>query len=119
MKLRTSILIVVAVLVVAALACGGSGGGGSSSPAKVCVAQTFSGSGDDVVELPGNVAGCSKAKLTHNGSRNFIVRPYRGDQGGVTLVNEIGPYEGTVKWDSRATSLEIDADGAWTVAVMK
>ena len=117
--MRRHILIVLAVLVVASLACGGSGSSGSSAPAAACTPQTFTGSGDDVVEMPSSLGGCSKVKLTHKGERNFIVRPYHGDQGGITLCNEIGAYEGTAKWDQKATSLEIDADGAWTIVVMK
>lgn len=116
--MRRRVLLVIAVLALAALACGGSGGGKSSSPA-VCIERTYKGTGDDVVDVADNQEGCSKAKLTHNGQRNFIVRMYRGSTAGVTLANEIGPYEGTAKWDGRTTSLEIDADGAWTIAVMK
>lgn len=123
--MKRYILAVVAVLVLAGIACGSSESSGTSPtrtplPRAECVEQEFSGSGDSVVELPGNVAGCTKAHLTHSGSRNFIVVPYDANNERISsLANEIGPYNGSVKWDARAASLEVKADGAWTIAVQK
>lgn len=119
-------LVVLAVLTLAALACGSSGQSGGTKatstpkPRAQCVPQTFNGRGDSVVELPDTLAGCTKVKLTHTGKANFIVVPYDvNNERKMGLCNEIGAYEGTVKWDARAASLEVTADGAWTIAVQK
>jgi hypothetical protein len=58
--------------------------------------------------------------LTHNGRHNFIVWTYdASDNRRSLLVNKIGVYKGTSKWDRRAASLEIKADGAWIISVGK
>ena len=120
MKARQYVLLAIAVFVLAALACGGSSPreAGPTATKAPCAAQTFNGTGDEVLELPDSVRGCTKATLTHMGKSNFIVTPYDADNDmRMLLVNEIGDYDGTVKWDQRATSLEIKADGAWSIRV--
>ena len=121
MKTRHAILLAVAVLTLAALACGGSSSSpreaGPTSTRATCRAQTFSGRGDEVLELPDSVRGCTKAKIAHDGTANIIVWSYgTGNEQRELLVNDIGHYEGTVKWDQQASSLEIKADGAWSIA---
>jgi hypothetical protein len=83
----------------------------------------YEGSGDSVIDIelpdPDLVAA---ATIGHSGERNFAI--WELDEGLVQLdlaVNTIGSYEGTVllnKDPSALTnSLEITADGAWTVEV--
>jgi len=107
------ILVVISVLVLSSLACGASG----SVPKVECKPQTFTGKGDSVINV-GQVAGCTNAALTHNGTDNFIVVPYDASNSRrSSLVNEIGRYSGTVKWDAKADTLEIKADGSWSISV--
>jgi hypothetical protein len=51
-----------------------------------------------------------RATFIHDGERNFQVREFLGRG----IVNEIGPYEGTVRV-GELFGLEINADGSWTV----
>jgi len=81
----------------------------------------LSGAGDDIVELdiPGDEPAI--AHITHDGSSNFQVTGYttEGERAG-SLVNEIGPYEGTRPVnlrDSEVKELDITADGSWTVVI--
>ena len=68
--------------------------------------------------LPASLAGCTKATLSHNGKSNFIIATFDVDNERlVGLANEIGAYEGTVKWNAKIASLEVKADGAWSIAV--
>lgn len=121
-RCRYAVLIVVAVLALAALACGGSGSSSRSPTATPSLSPvTYRGNGDDVVDVSAITGKAyTKAKLTHRGERNFIVRPSKADGAEmVTLVNEIGVYDGTVTWDRRAASLAVRADGAWTITVSR
>jgi hypothetical protein len=89
-----------------------------TGPTAAHADTTFRGSGDDVIRIhatknPGLI------RLTHRGDANFIVHTVNAK--GKTeelLVNEIGPYDGTVlfnAYNSKGTiGLEIKADGAWT-----
>jgi hypothetical protein len=84
--------------------------------------RTYRGDGDQVLRIrttkaPGLIA------LTHNGEANFIVWTVTpAGKKDSLLVNEIGPYKGTVLYNDRAgkgvAALEIKADGPWT-AVFK
>ena len=120
-------VIVVVLAVLALAACGGSPGSGSSSsaPTKPAAARLatmhYSGTGDDVIDVSGITGKAyTKATLTHDGKRNFIVRPLLPDGSDMmSLVNEIGEYQGTVKWDKRAATLTVRADGAWKITVMQ
>lgn len=82
------------------------------------VARTYEGTGDAVIGFPVDfedpmpVTEFSRVTLTHEGGSNFIVRGMLG--GG--LVNDIGPYDGTVRLPADGLfGLEISADGPWTV----
>jgi hypothetical protein len=98
-----------------------------ATPTAAQADSRFHGKGDDVVRIhttktPGLL------RLTHRGESNFIVHTV-GPRGktGELLVNEIGPYDGTVLYNdygansygTRGTSgLAIRADGAWTATFM-
>lgn len=77
--------------------------------------QEFSGSGQKVEEVQIDVL--STLAFSHNGSRNFAIWAYgEGDQKEL-LVNTIGAYQG-VRWlEPGAYSIEIEADGDWTMTV--
>lgn len=73
--------------------------------------KTISGTGDTVFRYTGEGGA---AKITHNGSSNFAV--LQDGTGGDLLINEIGVYEGTVRFPG-GSLYEIKADGAWTIDV--
>ncbi|RCG32712.1 hypothetical protein DQ384_04325 [Sphaerisporangium album] len=78
----------------------------------------YSGEGDEVVRIrttkqPGLI------QFTHDGEANFIVYTIKPNgRKDDLLVNEIGPYGGTVLYNAYASNgtagLAITADGAWT-----
>ena len=69
----------------------------------------LSGTGDSVVIL---ADGNTRAKITHDGESNFAVKSFGGDRPDL-LVNEIGPYSGTVVIEPGV--IQVNADGAWTI----
>lgn len=82
------------------------------SDAPAAEAGSSAGSGDAVVRVDGGGRGA----FTHDGSANFIVEAYEdfGSFDGMPIVNEIGPYDGTVRVPSGTQVLVIQADGNWT-----
>ena len=71
-----------------------------------------------MVKLPKAAKRGTRVTLTHDGESNFIVRPLKtSGKAGMSVVNEIGTYQGTRLLPSGTKYLEIDADGAWTVKV--
>lgn len=85
-------------------------------PEPTVESQVFEGSGDKILQFD---SGPFTVKLTHSGSRNFIVRALEPDlEESDLLVNEIGPYEGTVlaPYDEYG-GLKIEGDGSWTAEV--
>jgi len=105
----------IALILLTLAAC--SSPGPTAAPATRLEPITLSGTGDDVIEIA-QYSAYSKAKLTHTGERNFIVRPLNADgTDRRSLVNEIGAYEGTVPWDKAGHSLSIRADGDWTITL--
>jgi hypothetical protein len=93
-----------------------------TTPAAAHADTTYRGTGDDVVRIhttkkPGLI------HFTHDGESNFIVHTVdpRGKTGEY-LVNEIGPYNGTVLYNDYGTKgtsgLEIKADGTWTATFL-
>lgn len=59
----------------------------------------------------------SIAHFSHDGSRNFAVVTYQGDDRDL-LINEIGAYRGSRPLiGDKPVVLDIDADGAWTVDI--
>lgn len=79
-----------------------------------------SGSGDSVISLPEGVTGGIVA-AEHSGSGNFsiAVLDESNQSTGELLVNTIGSYSGDSAWGisamSEGTSLEISADGDWSL----
>jgi hypothetical protein len=73
---------------------------------------SITGAGDDVVLYFGKAA---PATITHDGSSNFAVWLY-GDSTEL-VVNEIGPYTGTVRWIAGPSVVAVTADGNWGVTV--
>ena len=70
------------------------------------------GHGDDVLIYRGNAGA---ATLTHDGSSNFAVWTY-GDQTNL-VVNQIGAYNGTVRWTKGPEIVTVTADGNWSIAL--
>lgn len=83
---------------------------------------THTGTGDNLVSLPaGATVGIVTA--THDGARNFIINALDATNGstGDLLVNTIGAYSGTSAFGfnamSDATTLEVNADGNWSIVI--
>ncbi|TQL47156.1 TM2 domain-containing protein [Homoserinimonas aerilata] len=83
---------------------------------------TQSGAGDNLVTLPeGATIGIVTA--THDGARNFIINVLDAANGptGDLLINTIGPYSGVTAFGfntlSEGTTLEINADGNWSITI--
>jgi hypothetical protein len=85
-----------------------------ASAAKSFAAGQMAGHGDDVVLYTGPT---KPAAITHNGTSNFVVQsiPTTGGSSDL-LVNEIGPYSGTVRFPGSAI-VEINADGDWSITI--
>ena len=83
------------------------------SPISAAPAMVPSGAGD-VVFLYSGKAG--KLTVTHDGSSNFTVSEETGEafHDGL-LINEIGPYSGTVPLSSGPSVIVVGADGNWTL----
>ena len=86
--------------------------------AQTVLASSYQGTGDSVILFPidgdnvQHVDVFDRFHATHDGERNFIVRNFLGRG----LINEIGPYDGTVRLPSEGIfGLEISADGNWTI----
>lgn len=81
-----------------------------------------SGSGDNLIVLPAGVD-AAIVTATHSGSSNFVlsVLDQNNQSTGDLLVNEIGAYSGSTVYGFNSfgtpTTLQIMADGAWTVTV--
>lgn len=84
-----------------------------SSAKNTVVPGKIAGSGDEVILLRGELP--DTAIITHSGESNFLVTAY-GRLGSNVLVNEIGPYSGTVVLVD-ANVLEIQAIGDWSVDI--
>ena len=74
--------------------------------------NAVTGVGDDVVLYLGDAGA---ATISHDGSRNFAIWLY-GDSTDL-VVNEIGPYNGTVRWIAGPSVVAVTADGNWSVTV--
>lgn len=72
------------------------------------------GRGDDVILLADFAESGGAADLTHDGDSNFSVIA-SGATGRDLLVNEIGPYAGTVRVSAGLFAWDITANGNWTV----
>jgi hypothetical protein len=70
----------------------------------------ITGFGDDVFYYTGEIA---SAAFTHDGSSNIAVKTHGSDSD--LLINEIGPYKGTVVW--RPGLYSVTADGNWSATI--
>jgi len=83
---------------------------------------TEAGSGDNLITLPEGVK-AAMVTATHDGDLNFVVNALNADNEttGDLLVNTIGSYSGVTVYGfnafSDATSLQIMADGNWTITI--
>lgn len=77
--------------------------------------QQFVGSGKQVQDIV--IPVLSRITLSHNGARNFAIFAYGPNDSKELLVNVIGPYQGVRYLAPGSYSLDIDADGSWSVAV--
>ncbi len=78
---------------------------------------TLKGTGQTATEEFIPPAPVSVATFAHSGQRNFVVWIYQGGKKDL-LVNAIGRYAGTrLIWGQEPATLDIDADGAWTVEI--
>lgn len=80
--------------------------------------RTVTGSGASVVPVPaGSTAGIIAA--SHAGSSNFALWAMDSSNNQLDLlVNEIGPYAGTVPWgfrDDSVANVQVEADGNWSL----
>lgn len=79
--------------------------------------RTYSGIGDQVIELKKTLRSNTVLNISNNGDSNFIVWTY--DKNGKKLdlkVNEIGSYSGQKFLGSRVKYISIQSDGEWTIA---
>lgn len=109
---------------------GTSGGNNGTSdktqlPSNPMVPLIYDGAGDKVVNGIKLPKGNYYTKLTHDGSRNFIVRFYygNGQYEYISLANKIGVYTGYSLLDDilgeavTEGTLDIKADGNWTITI--
>ena len=77
-------------------------------------AKRGSGAGDVVFRLPKPTKGLTRMRFTHDGESNFIVRPIsKQGEDGISMINEIGPYRGTVRVPPGTKYIWVKADGTW------
>ncbi|MHA6668975.1 hypothetical protein ACX3O0_08905 [Homoserinimonas sp. A447] len=93
-------------------------------PVVVPADAVYSGTGDSIlpITLPDGVDSAAAATISHVGSSNFAIWSLDAAMNQDDLmVNTIGNYNGTVLFNNSSgvdiSSLEISADGAWTVTV--
>lgn len=85
------------------------------SPVSAAPALAASGSGDAVFLYGGPAA---RLTATHDGSENFAVLEETGEAFHYgLLINEIGPYSGTVPLSAGPAVVCVTADGNWTMTV--
>jgi hypothetical protein len=85
-----------------------------TEPPKPIVLQGSGQTATDALRLPSAI---SVAKFTHNGSRNFVVWTYVGNNRDL-LINTIGAYEGARPIVAQQPVMfDIDADGSWSVTI--
>jgi hypothetical protein len=73
--------------------------------------DTAAGQGDDVLLM---TVTAPTLDVTHDGDSNFVVSAWTDDRD--LLINEIGPYQGTVRTPTGTVIYEINADGNWTLS---
>ena len=82
--------------------------------------QIYTGSGDAVVDIT-PIKNASILKVSFTGDSAFVVRPIDSTgKEGISLVLEIGPFEGTVFQSAvskAVVALSVKAEGDWSIAV--
>jgi hypothetical protein len=80
----------------------------------------YTGSGDSVVDIT-PIKSASILKVSFTGDSAFIIRPIdAAGKEGISLVLEIGPFEGTVFQSAvskAVVALSVKAEGDWTITV--
>jgi TM2 domain-containing membrane protein YozV len=85
------------------------------SPISAAPELATSGTGDSVFLYNG---GASRLTAIHDGTSNFAIVEETGKAFSMgLLVNEIGPYSGTVPLSSGPSVISVSADGNWTLTV--
>ena len=85
------------------------------SPMGAAPLLASSGSGDAVFLYDGSAAALT---ATHDGTRNFVVIEETAELFNMgLLVNDIGPYSGTVPLSTGPSVITVNADGGWTLTV--
>jgi hypothetical protein len=83
---------------------------------SLTVPGTYKATGDDVVRILGNASTASF--IVNQGEENFFVSAHENDGNTLEyLVNEIGPYRGTVMIPPGTSFLVVEASGEWQVDV--
>ena len=83
------------------------------SPISAAPPLAASGAGDAVFLFDGPAG---KLTATHDGSANFVLSEETGEAFSMgLLVNEIGPYSGTVPLSGGPSVIIVTADGNWTL----
>jgi len=77
---------------------------------------TYEATGDSIVIVDGVADGLTPVTLTHQGESNFAIWAW-GESYPDLIVNDIGTYDGTTLLPDGSLVLQVDADGAWTIAV--
>ncbi len=70
------------------------------------------GSGDDVLVYDGKAGG---AKIHNDGGDNFVVWEYGNTSN--LAVNEIGAYDGVVRWAAGPSLVAVTSTGNWSIAL--
>ena len=85
------------------------------APISAAPALVASGARDGVFLYSGSAG---KLTATHDGGSNFVVQEETGKAFSIgLLVNEIGPYSGTVPLSSGPSVITVGAGGNWTLLV--
>src|SRR5206468_5887133 len=88
-----------------------------TAPSALAQPINFAGMGQTATDaVTPNCAIC-RVSITHSGSRNFIVKTFRGSNQDL-IVNTIGSYQGSRPLFGRDPVIfDIDADGTWTIHI--
>lgn len=96
----------------------------AADEAAAAAPKEYSGVGDDVMNITKHGTGAEVAIIQHTGGSNFAVHTLDSALANTDLlVNEVGPYSGTVVFDIRSSrgqtaALKVTAGGAWTIKLV-
>jgi hypothetical protein len=86
----------------------------SVAPVSSAAPLAPAGSGDAVGLYDGPAGALT---TTYPGDWNYVVWETRGLLEGGLLVNEVGPFSGTVPLSEGPSVISVQADGEWTLTV--